>query len=244
MSSPEPESDNESVVDPVERRRELEREKIRELKKRQIKGGLSLPLSTTAGSLGVFIRHDVDDEAMNMDVSIDDGEETSVPSAPQSQPRPYATKAPPPLSPPSKRNATIKASSKPKREKGHLYGPHKKSRVSLPSPPPELDEEEGGEDGEENGEEDNEEDNDGDMPPPKSIKDPRAKRTKPKPETYKQAWSTSEQNLLEQLLEEIPEGERFRWQKISKAMGGRRTPRQVASRVQKYFEKLKKFSLL
>ncbi|KAF8179913.1 hypothetical protein BJ912DRAFT_929549 [Pholiota molesta] len=207
MSSPEPESDEEVVVDPVERRRELEREKIRE--------------------------HDVDDEAMNMDVSIDDGEETSVPSAPQSQPRPYATKAPPPLSPPSKRNATIKSSSKPKREKGHgkLYGPRKKRR-------------EGEEDGEENGEEDNEEDNDGDMPPPKSIKDPRAKRTKPKPETYKQAWSTSEQNLLEQLLEEIPEGERFRWQKISKAMGGRRTPRQVASRVQKYFEKLKKFSLL
>lgn len=230
------------MVDAVERRRELEREKIRELKKRQIKGGLSLPLSTTAGSMGVFIRHDVDDEAMNVDVSIDDGEETAVPSAPQSQPRPYATKAPPPLSPPPKRNATIKSSSKPKREKGHgnLYAPRKKSRIPLPSPPPEPDEE----DGEEDGEEDNEENNDDDMPPPKSTEGPRAKRTKPKPETYKQAWSMSEQNLLEQLLEEIPEGERFRWQKISKAMGGRRTPRQVASRVQKYFEKLKKFSLL
>jgi len=35
----------------------------------------------------------------------------------------------------------------------------------------------------------------------------------------------------------------IRWQKISKAMGGRRTPRQVASRVQKYFEKLKKFGV-
>jgi hypothetical protein len=34
-----------------------------------------------------------------------------------------------------------------------------------------------------------------------------------------------------------------RWAKISKAMSGRRTPRQVASRVQKYFEKLKKFGV-
>ncbi|KAF6743885.1 hypothetical protein DFP72DRAFT_931169 [Ephemerocybe angulata] len=66
---------------------------------------------------------------------------------------------------------------------------------------------------------------------------------KPKPETYKQAWSVAEQHLLEQLLEEVPEGEKFRWQKISRAMGGRRTPRQVASRVQKYFEKLKRFGV-
>lgn len=66
---------------------------------------------------------------------------------------------------------------------------------------------------------------------------------KPKPETYKQAWSISEQHLLERLLEEIPDGERNRWAKISQAMGGRRTPRQVASRVQKYFEKLKRFGV-
>ncbi|KAG9310158.1 hypothetical protein JVU11DRAFT_9778 [Chiua virens] len=77
--------------------------------------------------------------------------------------------------------------------------------------------------------------------------------------TYKQAWSISEQHLLERLLEEIPDGERnryvlrvshwisqligSRWAKISQAMGGRRTPRQVASRVQKYFEKLKRFGV-
>ena len=35
----------------------------------------------------------------------------------------------------------------------------------------------------------------------------------------------------------------YRWQKISRAMGGKRTPRQVASRVQKYFEKLKRFGI-
>lgn len=33
---------------------------------------------------------------------------------------------------------------------------------------------------------------------------------KPKPETYKQAWSMEEQHLLEQLLEQIPDGEKNR----------------------------------
>jgi hypothetical protein len=72
---------------------------------------------------------------------------------------------------------------------------------------------------------------------------PTAKKEKPKSETYKQAWSVSEQHLLERLLSEIPDGEKNRWSKISKSMGGRRTPRQVASRVQKYFEKLKLFGV-
>ncbi|KZV71187.1 hypothetical protein PENSPDRAFT_578108, partial [Peniophora sp. CONT] len=62
-------------------------------------------------------------------------------------------------------------------------------------------------------------------------------------DTYKQAWSVSEQHLLERLLEEIPDGEKNRWAKISRAMQGKRTPRQVASRVQKYFEKLKRFGV-
>ncbi|THU97520.1 hypothetical protein K435DRAFT_796464 [Dendrothele bispora CBS 962.96] len=69
------------------------------------------------------------------------------------------------------------------------------------------------------------------------------KLSKPKPDTYKQAWSVSEQHLLEKLLLEIPEGEKNRWKKISTAMDGRRTPRQVASRVQKYFEKLKRYGV-
>ncbi|TEB32877.1 hypothetical protein FA13DRAFT_1773640 [Coprinellus micaceus] len=38
----------------------------------------------------------------------------------------------------------------------------------------------------------------------------REKKEKTRPETYKQAWSVEEQRLLEQLLEEIPEGEGFR----------------------------------
>lgn len=82
-------------------------------------------------------------------------------------------------------------------------------------------------------------------------------------ETFNLPWSLSEQHLLEKLLGEIPAGEKhrcashisylssctvrlmltIRWAKISKAMAGKRTPRQVASRVQKYFEKLKKFGV-
>jgi len=176
----------------------------------------------------------------------------------------------------------------------------------------------------------------------KPSKQTKSRAAKPPPETYKQPWSMSEQNLLEGLLERFGDGEKFRyvffsfvlvlafgflccvalvisrliriarcsyflpstipfffdrsqpgsahdipliyvftfylwpgrlfsflfstrstgglpplinayahalfpfpirWQKISKAMGGRRTPRQVASRVQKYFEKLKKFGV-
>jgi hypothetical protein len=47
--------------------------------------------------------------------------------------------------------------------------------------------------------------------PPEDLKSKRKlKGIKPKPETYKQSWSVSEQNLLEQLLEEIPDGEKFR----------------------------------
>ncbi|KAI0073604.1 hypothetical protein K474DRAFT_1686137 [Panus rudis PR-1116 ss-1] len=69
------------------------------------------------------------------------------------------------------------------------------------------------------------------------------KKGKPRPETYKQAWSVDEQHLLERLLEEIPDGEKNRWAKISKAMNGKRTARQVASRVQKYYAKLKRYGL-
>ncbi|KAL1704618.1 hypothetical protein EV121DRAFT_259378 [Schizophyllum commune] len=69
------------------------------------------------------------------------------------------------------------------------------------------------------------------------------KKGRPKSSTYKVPWTDEEQRLLERLLQEIPEGESFRWQKISRAMGGKRTPRQVSSRVQKYFEKLKAFGV-
>ncbi|KAF9328086.1 seryl-tRNA synthetase [Podila minutissima] len=69
-------------------------------------------------------------------------------------------------------------------------------------------------------------------------------RDDPKPLLYNIPWSDEEQKLLERLLDEYPDepvaAQRF--QKISLAMGTR-TPKQVASRVQKYFIKLVKAGL-
>ncbi|KAL0565620.1 hypothetical protein V5O48_016402 [Marasmius crinis-equi] len=126
----------------------------------------------------------------------------------------------------------------------------------------EEDEEEGEEDGESEVEEEDEEADEEDPEPPptplpmdidddddadasaSSPKPLKPRKQKPKPDTYKQPWSTSEQHLLERLLEEIPEGAKNRWKQISVRMGGRRTPRQVASRVQKWVEKLRRFDLV
>ena len=237
VSSPEPESEEE--IDPIELRRRQEQENIRELKKRQIRPcGLSLPLGTKA----VIIRPEVDDEAMDVDVSIDDNEDIIIPldnmeAVPSSPVKPKPAKA---VRRPPKKTANEMLD-----DDGLSACVPVPEKVRLPK-------------------------NIKVKPPPRSaiasdveseVEKPKKARgaAKPKPETYKQAWSESEQNLLEQLLEQIPDGERFRyvvslpkvtylitgfrWQKISRAMGGRRTPRQVASRVQKYFEKLKRFGV-
>ncbi|KAJ7132879.1 hypothetical protein C8R43DRAFT_930247 [Mycena crocata] len=80
--------------------------------------------------------------------------------------------------------------------------------------------------------------------PPPTVLGKRARKVSTtKPDTYKVMWSASEQNLLERLLEEIPQEDPRRYSKISVAMNGRRTPRQVSSRVQKYLQKLKKFGV-
>lgn len=60
-----------------------------------------------------------------------------------------------------------------------------------------------------------------------------------KPETFNQLWTYEEQMKLEELLLEYPPEavEMRRFEKIAKALGNR-TVHQVASRVQKYFQKL------
>lgn len=60
-----------------------------------------------------------------------------------------------------------------------------------------------------------------------------------KPETFNQLWTIEEQKRLEELLVKYPpeEVEMRRWTKIANALGNR-TPKQVSSRVQKYFIKL------
>ncbi|RPD61768.1 hypothetical protein L226DRAFT_485046 [Lentinus tigrinus ALCF2SS1-7] len=220
--------------DPEELRRAREREKIRELKKRRIVGdsgavafaGLGLRTSVA----GVFIRRDQEDESAEVDISM--GEDGST-SAAGSEPVPMAVDtpatsiaspasvAPAPQHTARERRTTRKARVDPKagaRSNTTKATPKTKAQTKVKA----------------------EQDDEVDATPagPSCGKD-----GKPKSETYKQAWSVSEQHLLERLLEEIPEGEKNRWAKISKAMNGRRTARQVASRVQKYYEKLKRFGV-
>lgn len=158
------EDDNsESEIDTEQLRREREREKIRQLKKRKIRTcGLKLPSLRMEGSTAVFIRHDVEDESMDVDISLVDDNQPG-----KFYPKHRVTREAHKIDIPSSKSQ-----------------PRKKVRKNDPekSPPPNLQ---------------------ADLPPSKETR-------KPKPETYKQAWSVSEQHLLEQLLEQIPEGEKYR----------------------------------
>ncbi|KAF8341185.1 hypothetical protein F5887DRAFT_977118 [Amanita rubescens] len=271
----------------IEMERERERHKIRELKKRKLHGGLSLP---GMGGAGVFVRKDVEDESAVVDVTVAaDGDEELELFVETENIQLDADHDPPPLNghgrPPLMDTDVMQAKSRParthkatakrqqwqdeensssskkrKRQAGSssrsapMSTPRPAKAVPLPTPvqdpgsPMNVDEDE----------DENETENEPFIPTTNgksksargraasSSSNPQAQPTKPnkpKSETYKQAWSESEQNLLEQLLEKIPDGEKNRWQKISRAMNGRRTPRQVASRVQKYFEKLKKYGI-
>ncbi|KAI0643809.1 hypothetical protein C8Q79DRAFT_155364 [Trametes meyenii] len=220
--------------DPEELRRARERDKIRELKKRRIEGDADAPvyaglgLRRPAATQGVFIRRDQEDESAEVDISMD--EPRSVHSAqragsvekavPMAVDAPSKPTSPPPASPAGNgkaRRSTRKAEVKAPVARVKSTGRTKtqaKAKLEVPE----------------------------DSPEPNAVPS-RDKNGKAKSDTYKQAWSVSEQHLLERLLEEIPDGEKNRWAKISKAMNGRRTARQVASRVQKYYEKLKRFGV-
>lgn len=225
--------------DPEELRRARERDKIRELKKRRIEGDTDasvyagLGLRRPTASQGVFIRQDQEDESAEVDISMDDnGGDARTARGSTSEVVPMEVDTPPATSSPFAVPVSLPAVSADigkERRSSRKVQPEAKPKASSarakntgkakaqPKPKPEARE---------------------DSPEP-----PRDKNGKAKSETYKQAWSVSEQHLLERLLEEIPEGEKNRWAKISKAMNGRRTARQVASRVQKYYEKLKRFGV-
>ncbi|PPQ67841.1 hypothetical protein CVT24_003147 [Panaeolus cyanescens] len=252
--------DSDYETDEEERTRQREREKIRELmKKKRLGGGLSLPSNRLLileggegdnldadGDNDVHIRRDVEDESIEVDIA--DTRSTSIESSfahlgGKALPIPshggkrwppleqgYATKAPPPE---REKNSKVKRKSNPKKSKSKRRSDDTESEMEVDM----LDQ------GQLYGD-DYLDDDPGSSSKSRTTTKGKVKTPKPKPETYKQAWTDSEQNLLEQLLDQIPEGEKFRWQKISRAMGGRRTPRQVASRVQKYFEKLKRFGVV
>ncbi|OSD00453.1 hypothetical protein PYCCODRAFT_1371070 [Trametes coccinea BRFM310] len=221
--------------DPEELARAREREKIRELKKRRIEGNAAAPvfaglgLRRPAATQGVFIRQDQEDESAEVDIYMADedasGRRGTGPASQQvvmDVDAPVSAKSPLQPTPAkaefaSERRSSRKVKAEPKAATVKVK-PQAKAKARAKAETPD------------------------DSPEP-SGPPPRDKNGKAKSETYKQAWSVSEQHLLERLLEEIPEGEKNRWSKISKAMNGRRTARQVASRVQKYYEKLKRFGV-
>lgn len=205
ISSPEPSSEEEA--DPEEVRRQQEREKIRYLKNRKIYGsGLSFPASSTLsikpqGTEGVFIRRDVDDETMDVDIDFGDGLEAceekmngDLPSKGSSSTLDTDTRVGNRIRRPTIKKANLNDTGNIKKRTKIS----KSSSIIVPlGPPP---------DPQPSPEDIILSDN-----PPEDLKSKRkSKGPKPKPETYKQSWSVSEQNLLEQLLEEIPDGEKHR----------------------------------
>ncbi|TFK32401.1 hypothetical protein BDQ12DRAFT_739395 [Crucibulum laeve] len=251
-----------------EKIRELKKRKIQgsglHLPSAGLRLGSGFGLGRTKGDGAVFVRYDVEDESGEVDIDLDevggggggadvpmdvngedeeDGEvmlgkrkNGAVNGKAKGAAKAHVTKAVPEDSPPKKKARISQAVAKPKhktkapsnsKSKGKAKS---KSNAQSDSDVNELDSDE-------------EETASTSMPKLYATKSISTPKVKQKPETYKQAWSVEEQHLLEQLLEKIPDGEKFRWQKISRAMDGKRTPRQVASRVQKYFEKLKKFGI-
>lgn len=240
----------------VEMERERERQKIRELKKRKLHAGLSLP---GMGAAGVFVRNDVEDESAVVDVTLADdcyggAEKTEAGTLAHTlvDGKNMQLDVDPDLTPngrhpvidkdstqtkgrPSRtRRVTAKhqqwqeesytSSKKRKRQAGSSSrstvaptptsapAPHAKpaqtsASVQDPGSPMNLDEDE------DESENENEAENGSFLLSTESNSARGCKNTpkaKPKSQTYKQAWSESEQNLLEQLLEKIPDGEKNR----------------------------------
>ncbi|KAI0342496.1 hypothetical protein BDW22DRAFT_1357867 [Trametopsis cervina] len=223
--------EEEEPPDPEELKRIREREKIRELKRRIVHGGSGFH---GRGGLGirradadaVFVREDLEDESAEVDISLEDPGATMKAVIPKSERvvRIETDRLMTPLgsSFPSAKDQ-ISSVARPQRSSRAKRLSRKDDAPAQPlqSSSSRTTEEQ----------------------PTEEEATKVDKKGKARPETYKQAWSVEEQHLLERLLEEIPEGEKNRWQKISKAMNGKRTSRQVASRVQKYYEKLKRYGL-
>ena len=203
-------SSDEEEADPEEARRARERAKIRELKQRRIEGGAfaGLGLGARAHVAGVFIRRDQEDESAEVDISMaDDGGEGIRPqrSGAGSADTPATATGAATLPPAAafrregatrERRASRKAEENAKNEaaakaKAKAKGKAKAKAQAKPKAEPGEDE--------------------GSFAAPAPEEASLAgKKGKGKSETYKQAWSVSEQHLLERLLEEIPDGEKNR----------------------------------
>ena len=211
-------------MDPEELKKIREREKIRELKLRKINNGGGHAILGTRrprASDGVFIRTDLEDESAEVDVW---GGERGVEEA-QKVPRgkakdlssleaTFATdmNTPPTSSLTSPRSSESTAaaitgsepsgSTRRRRSTRNVINipvsaKASRSRTKNVKPAPPVEDEMDVEPDEDLA--------------PSSHDPPLDKKGKPRPETYKQAWSISEQHLLEKLLEEIPDGEKNRY---------------------------------
>ena len=212
------EDSDEGGVDPLEKRRYEERMKILELKKRKIKsgeGGLRLLKTRNV----VFVRNDVEDETGEVDVGSwgiggdDCGEGVS--GNDKDELRMDTERSSCQVVPTSRgvgrnarhRRATQKVLMRDANEKDR---PRKKTKIQPLSPEPDSFEPEikscaAIDDGPSDSQVDSTPDN------PLLGDTPGRKTQKSRSETYKQSWTTDEQNLLEQLLQTIPDGEKFRF---------------------------------
>jgi hypothetical protein len=169
-------------LDPEELKRERERAKIRELKKRRIRSGLTIPLRSQAAH-GVFIRTDIEDESAEVDISLE-GDPPPTPRFAMMDDTISLEKVTRTRRPSSKLQDNLRSQD---------TFPRARSKVHVRNvnghEPPEAET---------------------DAKTNILVSKPSKESGKPKSETYKQAWSVSEQHLLERLLEEIPEGEKNR----------------------------------
>lgn len=212
------------------RKRERARAKIRDLKKRRIKSDLVVGCKLgEEGSNGVFVRHDTEDESAEVNVSIDTPQScvsTPLDGFPDQISDPMdvdnvnaatlgeATQHANPRQPVVLRRDNANRSSRTRKpslklQSQSLTAPTRLKNEPSPTYPPSmpsqcLDKHC----------RDIAEINDAARKPktqPPSVPEVNADTDKNRSETYKQAWSISEQHLLERLLDEIPDGERNRY---------------------------------
>lgn len=209
--------EEEAPPNPEELRRLQERKKIRELKRRKVHGGSTrlyglsgLGLRKTEAD-AVFVRNDQADESGEVDIgavyAAKNGATRVVVPAPPSQnmmevdePAPsvsaYATKAWPPPDVAASTSHTGRSRRLTEKAAHNRKATNSSAKKKAAPPPPTSVEPE-------------------DTPQNQPDGQLLDKKGKPRPDTYKQAWSVSEQHLLERLLEEIPDGEKNRYVCIS-----------------------------
>ena len=203
-------SEEDEPPDPEEVRKMQEREKIRELKRRKVHGGSTRSYGFSGLGLrktdaeAVFVRDDQADESAEVDIdareAAKNGKAQAVTPAPLSQvvmdvdepassiPPTYATKSWPPPDVPASTSHTHRT-RRPTQKAAHsrkAAGSSTRKKIAPPTSPTLL-------------------------PETPVEEQPLDSKGKPRPDTYKQAWSVSEQHLLERLLEEIPDGEKNRY---------------------------------